>query len=202
MPPPKARKPRRASARRETTETRIALDLDLDGSGKWEIETGVPFFDHMLSHVARHGMLDLRLSAQGDIEVDYHHLVEDVGIVLGGCLAEALGDKAGIVRYGEACVPMDEALVLVVLDFSGRPHLAYDVEIGPHKTGQFDTELGQVFFNAVAAHGRLTLHVRQLAGSNSHHILEAAFKAFGRAVDQAATLDPRRGDIPSTKGTL
>lgn len=194
--------PRRASLERKTTETQVSVQLNLDGSGEYDIGTMIPFFDHMLSHVARHGMLDMKVDASGDIGVDYHHMVEDVGIVLGECLAEAVGNKVGIVRYGQACVPMDEALVMVALDFSGRPHLSYDVRIGPDKTGPFDTELGKVFFNAVAAHARLTLHVRQLAGGNSHHILEASFKAFGRALDQATTIDPRRAGVPSTKGTL
>jgi len=193
---------RAAHIQRTTKETDIELSLNLDGSGDYDIATGVPFFDHMLSHVAKHGLLSLTIKAQGDIEVDFHHLVEDVGIALGEALAKAVGDKRGLVRYGHCVLPMDEACVLCALDFSGRPHLRYDVEVQPHKTGEFDTELGQVFFAAVAANANLTLHLQQLAGRNSHHLLEAAFKAFGRALDQATQLDPRRADVPSTKGQL
>jgi imidazoleglycerol-phosphate dehydratase len=190
------------AVKRQTRETDIELSLDLNGTGEYEIATGVPFFDHMLSHVAKHGLISLNIRARGDIEVDYHHLVEDVGICLGEALAQAVGDKVGMVRYGEGVVPMDDACVLCALDFSGRPHLRYAIEIGPHKIGEFDTELGQVFFKAVAGSGKLTVHLQQLSGENSHHILEATFKAFGRALDQATRLDPRRVGVPSTKGTL
>lgn len=193
---------RAARIERATKETEIELSLDLDGTGEYQVDTGVPFFDHMLSHVAKHGLLALSVKAKGDIEVDFHHLVEDVGLVLGEALAQAVGGKLGMMRYGDCVVPMDEACVMCALDFSGRPHLRYDIEIRPHKAGEFDTELGQVFFGAVAAKAGMTLHLQQLAGQNSHHLLEAAFKAFGRALDQATRLDPRRTDVPSTKGSL
>jgi imidazoleglycerol-phosphate dehydratase len=193
---------RKASRERTTSETTIHLALDLDGSGAYAISTGVGFFDHMLSHVAKHGLIDLDVSADGDLHVDSHHLVEDVGIVLGEALAQAAGDKAGIVRYGHALVPMDEALVLVALDLSGRPFTAVDVAMPQGKVGEFDTELLVEFLRALAVSGGITLHVQKLAGTNCHHILEATFKALGRALDMALRLDPRRGDIPSTKGVL
>jgi len=187
---------------RKTTETDIRLRLNLDGSGRHRVDTGVPFLDHMLAHVALHAPLDLELSCRGDTQIDDHHSVEDVGIVLGQALREALGDKAGIARYGERTLPMDEALALVALDFSGRPYLAYDVNLPAGKVGAFDTELVAEFFRAVATHAGMTLHVRLLAGVNAHHIIEAIFKAFGRALGEAVRLDARRGGVPSTKGVL
>jgi len=187
---------------RKTTETDIRLRLNLDGSGQHRVDTGVPFLDHMLAHVALHAPLDLELSCRGDTQIDDHHSVEDVGIVLGQALREALGDKAGIARYGERTLPMDEALALVALDFSGRPYLAYDVNLPAGKVGAFDTELVAEFFRAVATHAGMTLHVRLLAGVNAHHIIEAIFKAFGRALGEAVRLDARRGGVPSTKGVL
>ncbi len=193
---------RSAAVERKTTETEISLALELDGTGQYELDTGVEFFDHMLSHVAKHGLFDLKVQARGDIGVDFHHVVEDVGIVLGQALREALGDKRGINRYGTAFCPMDEALVQISLDLSGRCFLAYDLRIGRPKVGQFDTELTREFFQALARSGEITLHVRQLAGENAHHIIEAAFKALGKALDQATMLDPRQTDLPSTKGSL
>ncbi len=194
---------RTASISRETTETQISLELNLDGTGKYDISTGVPFFDHMLCHVAKHGILDLRLEAKGDLEIDAHHTVEDVGIVLGQALAQAIGDKRGIVRYGSALCPMDEALVGVVLDLSGRSFLNFDLQLPAAQVGTFDTELAEEFFRALADNARMNLHIWQQYGRNTHHLLEAAFKAFGRALAQAASKDARRaGDLPSTKGTL
>ncbi len=194
---------RSASVTRDTNETQIRLELSIDGTGSSEIATGVGFFDHMLTHIAKHGMLDLKVRAKGDLEVDAHHVVEDVGIVLGRAIAQAVGDKAGIVRYGWALCPMDEALVGVALDLSGRSYLNFDLKLGPAQVGEFDTELALEFFRAVAANAAMTLHVWQQYGRNAHHIIEAAFKAFGRALDEATRIDPRRaGDLPSTKGTL
>jgi imidazoleglycerol-phosphate dehydratase len=180
----------------------VSLTLCLDGQGGYDLSTGVPFFDHMLSHVAKHGLIDLTIKATGDIDVDYHHIVEDVGLTLGEGLSNALGDKVAIARYGWAIVPMDEALVIAAVDLSGRPHLGYSLDIPREKIGKFDTELGEVFFGALTANLKGTLHLVQLAGSNSHHILEAAFKAFGLVMRQAVSIDPRRQGIPSTKGTL
>ena len=193
---------RTATVERKTAETDIRLTLSLDGTGQGTVETGVPFFDHMLSLFAKHGLFDLAVAAKGDLEVDAHHTVEDVGICLGQALTEAVGDKSGVARYGHAVVPMDEALVLVALDLSGRGHLQYELDPGFGKVGNFDVDLPREFFAAVADNGRLTLHVRQLSGTNAHHIIEAAFKAFGRALDAATQLDPRRSGVPSTKGTL
>lgn len=193
---------RKATVERDTKETAIRVSLVLDGTGTPSITTGVGFFDHMLTHVAKHGMLDLEIEARGDLEVDAHHLVEDTGIVLGQALREALGDKCGIVRYGHAVVPMDEALVEVALDISGRPWVEVDVPMARGKVGDFDTELLPEFARAFAMSAGLTLHVRKLAGDNCHHVLEAAFKALGRALDMAVRIDPRRPDVPSTKGSL
>lgn len=192
-----------ASITRETTETQITLELNLDGCGSYELDTGVGFFDHMLSHIAKHGMLDLRVRATGDLQVDAHHTVEDVGIVLGQAIEQAVGDKRGIFRYGSALCPMDEALVGVALDLCGRSYLNYDLTLVTERVGEFDAELALEFFRALADNARMTLHIWQQFGRNTHHILEAAFKAFGRALDYATGCDPRRGDdLPSTKGTL
>ena len=193
---------RQAALSRRTSETDIALSVRLDGDGGSEIVTGVGFFDHMLTHVARHGLLHLTVTATGDLHIDDHHTVEDVGIALGSALRDAVGDKAGIARYGCALVPMDEALVSCALDWSGRSLLAHDFAFAAPKIGTFDTELVAEFFQAVAANAGLTLHFEQRRGSNAHHIAEAAFKAFGRALDMAKRQDARVQGIPSTKGTL
>jgi imidazoleglycerol-phosphate dehydratase len=193
---------RSARIERQTAETDIVLEIILDGEGDYEIATGIGFFDHMLTHLAKHGKFDLRVAARGDLQVDQHHTVEDVGIVLGQALKQAVGDKAGMVRFGEASAPMDEALVTAVIDFGGRPHLEYGLTVPTEKVGDFDTELTREFFLAVANNAGLNLHLRQNAGENSHHIIEAAFKAVARALDQATGLDPRSPAVPSTKGTL
>lgn len=187
---------------RVTAETEIRLRLNLDGSGEHRVDTGVPFLDHLLAHVALHAPLDLDVTCRGDTHIDDHHSVEDVGIVLGQALRQALGDKAGVARYGNRVLPMDEALVLVALDFSGRPLLAYDVAVPSATVGTFDTELVPEFLRALATHAGLTLHVRLLAGDNSHHVIEAIFKALGRALGEAVRRDPRRDGVPSTKGVL
>jgi imidazoleglycerol-phosphate dehydratase len=194
---------RSATIKRETVETRIEISLDLDGTGKCDIVTGVPFLEHMLDQVARHGVVDLTIRAEGDLEIDAHHTVEDVGIVLGTAVAEALGDKSGIVRYGHAYVPLDEALSRVVLDFSGRPGLWYRVDFSRPRIGDFDVDLVREFFQGFANSARTTLHVDNLEGRNAHHIAETMFKAFGRALRMAVARDERRaGVIPSTKGVL
>ena len=191
-----------AELARTTRETDIRLRLVLDGSGSWQVATGVPFLDHMLSHVAVHGLFDLEVTCRGDTIMDDHHSVEDIGIVLGQAFRQALGDKLGIVRYGSQLMPMDEALVLVALDFSGRALLVYDVPVPAQQVGAFDTELVVEFLRALAHNAGLTLHVKLLHGSNAHHIIEAIFKGLGRALGQAVALDPRRAAIPSTKGVL
>jgi len=193
---------RTARVERKTQETSITLEVNLDGSGRFEISTGIGFFDHMLTHLAKHGRLDLTVAATGDLQVDQHHTVEDVGIVLGQALAQAVGDKRGLARFGEASAPMDEALVTAVIDFGGRPHLEYGLRIPAEKVGDFDTELTREFFRAVVSNAGMNLHLTQQAGVNSHHIIEAAFKAFARALDQATRIDPRVEGVPSTKGTL
>ena len=193
---------RLSERRRITSETDITLRLELDGDGSSEIATGVGFFDHMLTHVARHGLLRLRIRCAGDLQIDDHHSVEDVGIALGQALGEAVGDKRGMVRYGAATIPMDESLVLCALDFSGRGGLWTDLTFPDTRIGTFATELVEEFFRAVAVNAGMTLHLRLLAGKNAHHIAEAAFKAFGRALDQATRLDDRVGGVPSTKGVL
>lgn len=192
-----------ASIDRKTNETDISLALNLDGSGKTEIATGVGFLDHMLTLFARHGHFDLTVACTGDTNVDDHHTVEDIAIVLGSALAEALGNKAGITRYGSFLMPMDEALVLCALDISGRATLRYGLNPPSQKVGTFDTELVEEFFMGFTRAAGVTLHLRQLDGTNSHHILEAAFKGFGRALAQAVAIDPAlEGAIPSTKGVL
>lgn len=191
-----------AELARTTRETDIRLRLVLDGSGSWQVATGVPFLDHMLSHVAVHGLFDLEVTCRGDTIIDDHHSVEDIGIVLGQAFRQALGDKLGIVRYGSQLMPMDEALVLVALDFSGRALLVYDVPVPAQQVGAFDTELVVEFLRALAHNAGLTLHVKLLHGSNAHHIIEAIFKGLGRALGQAVARDPRRVAIPSTKGVL
>lgn len=194
---------RTASLKRTTNETSIALTLNLDGSGTHDISTGVPFFDHMLDAMSRHGLMDLIIEASGDLDVDAHHTVEDVGIVFGQALSETLGQKRGITRFGQAIVPMDEALVLAALDISGRGQLHWEVELPIEFIGTFDSSLMKEFLIALASNAGLTLHVRKLAGENSHHIIEASAKAVARALAQAVALDPRVGqNVPSTKGGL
>lgn len=192
-----------ATITRKTKETDITLSLDIDGTGKTQIDTGVPFFDHMLDAFGRHGLFDLTVSAKGDIEVDAHHTVEDVGIVLGQAFAQAMGDKRGITRFSSQFVPMDEALLLAALDISGRGQLHYDVDVPFGLLGTFDTTLAKEFFISFASNAQVTLHVKELVGENPHHVIEAAFKAVGRAMCAALTIDPRvAGELPSTKGML
>ncbi len=194
---------RTAQINRKTNETVIALSLNLDGSGKSDVQTGVGFLDHMLTLFARHGRFDLNVACKGDTNVDDHHSVEDVGIALGDALKTALGQKRGITRYGSMLLPMDETLVLCALDCSGRAYLKFTAEIPSQKIGTFDTELVEEFFLAFARTAGVTLHIKQLDGENSHHIVEAMFKAFGRALGQAVAVDPKYADeIPSTKGVL
>ncbi|MFR4568615.1 MAG: imidazoleglycerol-phosphate dehydratase HisB [Collinsella stercoris] len=193
---------RRAVVTRVTGETDITVELDLDGTGTCSIDTGVPFFDHMLNAFGRHGLFDLTVRATGDIEVDAHHTVEDTGIVLGQAFTQALGDKAGITRFSDVCIPMDETLVQAAVDISGRGQAYCDLPIPTERVGSFDTELAVEFFYAFARDARVTLHVRELAGANSHHIIEAAFKAAGRAMRYACELDSRVNGVPSTKGSL
>lgn len=193
---------RRAVVTRVTGETDITVELDLDGTGTCSIATGLPFFDHMLNAFGRHGLFDLTVRATGDIEVDAHHTVEDTGIVLGQAFTQALEDKAGITRFSDVCIPMDETLVQAAVDISGRGQAYCDLPIPTERVGSFDTELAVEFFYAFARDARVTLHVRELAGANSHHIIEAAFKAAGRAMRYACELDPRVNGVPSTKGSL
>jgi imidazoleglycerol-phosphate dehydratase len=187
---------------RKTGETQIAIELNLDGQGQSEIATGIGFFDHMLILWAKHGLFDLKVKANGDLEVDGHHTVEDAGIVLGTAIKEALGDKKGIKRYGTAFVPMDEALAFVSLDISGRPYLVFDAELPGGSVGGFDTELVEEFLRALAVHAGLTLHVRLLYGKNAHHMVEGIFKALGRALSEACLKDERIVGVMSTKGVL
>lgn len=195
--------PRIAATSRTTRETDITAELNLDGSGTVSAETGVPFFDHMLDAFGRHATFDLVLRAAGDLEVDAHHTVEDVGIVLGSCIAEALGDLKGVTRFGSATIPMDEALVMAAVDISGRGQLHYDVDLPIEMIGTFDTSLAKEFLVALATNAGVTLHVVSIAGENSHHIIEAAFKAVARALREAIALDPRlAGVVPSTKGSI
>ena len=188
---------------RSTAETEISVTVNLDGTGQYDNQTGVGFFDHMLDQLARHSLIDMTVRAQGDLHIDDHHTVEDTGIALGQALAAALGDKRGIVRYGACLLPMDDALVRAALDLSARPFLVWNVDLPTGKIGTFDTELVREFFQAFATHGGITLHVDMLHGLNSHHIAEAAFKAVARALRNAVETDPRKADaIPSTKGAL
>jgi imidazoleglycerol-phosphate dehydratase len=194
---------RTTSLTRKTSETDITLTLALDGSGRAAVATGIGFLDHMLTAFARHGLFDLDVKAKGDLHIDFHHTTEDVGIVLGQALATALGDKRGIRRFGQALVPMDEALAEVAVDLSGRPFMAWDVAFEQPKIGEMDTELFEEFFRALAMNGLLTLHVQRRTGRNAHHVAEACFKAVARALRMATEADPRAaGSIPSTKGTL
>lgn len=193
---------RTAKAVRGTSETDIGVSLDLDGTGEADVETGIGFFDHMLSALARHSLVDLTVRAKGDLYVDDHHTVEDTGIVIGQALREALGDKRGIRRFGSVMVPLDEALVMAAVDISGRGELYWDVPIAPAKVGTFDTELGHEFFCGLAREAGVTLHLRLVCGTNAHHILEATFKAAARALREAVEPDPRVDGVPSTKGSL
>ena len=194
---------RRASVARDTNETRIAVELDIDGTGVGDLNSGVPFLDHMLDQVARHGLFDLNLNCNGDTHIDDHHSVEDTGIALGQAFDKALGDRRGILRYGHAYVPLDEALSRVVIDFSGRPGLHFNAEFIRPKVGTFDVELTSEFFMGFANHAKATVHMDVIRGTNEHHKIETLFKAFGRAVRMACTVDERAADIlPSTKGAL
>ena len=200
---PEATIMRQADVTRNTLETKISVRINLDGTGAAELNTGVPFLDHMLDQIARHGVIDLAIHCDGDTYIDDHHTVEDVGITLGQAFAKALGDKKGIRRYGACLLPMDDALVRAALDLSGRPYLVWNVDLPTPKIGTFDTELVREFFQALSTHGGITLHVDALHGINSHHIAEAAFKAVARALRDAVETDPRKADaIPSTKGAL
>jgi imidazoleglycerol-phosphate dehydratase len=194
---------RSATIHRKTGETDVTVTIGLDGTGKCNVNTGIPFLDHMLHQIASHGLFDLDIQATGDIHIDDHHTNEDVGITLGMALAKALGDRKGIVRFGHFVAPLDESLVQIALDFSGRPHLSYGLDIPTQRVGTYDTQLVREFFVAVINHAQMTLHIRQLDGINSHHIIEATFKAFARAMRMATEVDPRRAhEIPSSKGVL
>ncbi len=193
---------RKACVERKTGETDIKIELNLDGTGKADIHTGIGFFDHMLNSFARHGLFDLAVEVKGDLEVDSHHTIEDTGIVLGKAIKEAVGDKKGIRRFGECILPMDETLVLCALDLSGRPYLRYDLELTVPKVGEFDTEMVHEFFYAVSYASEMNLHLKMLDGVNNHHIIEAAFKSFAKALDRALEYDPRIVDVLSTKGKL
>jgi len=194
---------RTSEINRTTKETDISLYLNIDGSGQCDIDTGVGFFDHMLTLFASHGLFDLKVKCNGDIQVDAHHSVEDIGICLGKAFAEALGDMKGIKRYADKIIPMDESLILSAVDISGRPHLEFDLEVLAAKVGDFDTELVEEFMLSFVRNAKLTLHIKKLAGKNTHHIIEGTFKALGRTMDEATMIDPRReGVLPSTKGVL
>lgn len=193
---------RYARINRKTSETDIELTLELDGKGEATVDTGIGFFDHMLKSFAKHGLFDLNVKIKGDLHVDCHHTVEDAGIVLGAAIKKALGDKNSIKRYGSFLLPMDEALVMCAIDLSGRPYLVYDAKFGAERVGYFDTEMAKEFFYAVSYSAGMNLHIKEMYGDNSHHIIEAMFKAFARALDEAVTVDPRVGGLPSTKGAL
>ncbi len=195
--------PRTATVSRTTGETDVQVSVNLDGIGQCVAQTGIPFLDHMLQQISSHGLIDLEIRATGDLHIDDHHTNEDVGITLGQALHQALGDRKGIYRFGHFLAPLDEALIQVALDFSGRPHLSYGLEIPTQRVGTYDTQLVREFFVAVVNHSQMTLHIRQLDGINSHHIIEATFKAFARAMRMATEIDPRRAQtIPSSKGVL
>lgn len=193
---------RYAKINRKTSETDIELTLELDGRGESAADTGIGFFDHMLKSFAKHGLFDLNIKIKGDLHVDCHHTVEDAGIVLGAAIKKALGDKKSIKRYGSFMLPMDETLVLCAIDLSGRPYLVYDAKFASERVGYFDTEMAKEFFYAVSYSAGMNLHIKEMYGENSHHIIEAMFKAFARALDEAVTLDERVGGLPSTKGAL
>lgn len=193
---------RRGEVKRETRETTIKVSVELDGKGQAEVDTGIGFLDHMLAHIAKHGVFDIRVSAKGDLDVDAHHTVEDVGICLGKAFLEAVGERVGLVRFGHAVVPMDEALAEASVDFSGRPFLSFDAEFLRERVGEFDAELVEEFFRAFAVNCRVTLHIILRKGSNVHHSIEAMFKAFARALSEALKIDPRVTGVPSTKGML
>lgn len=197
-----ANKERRADYVRKTKETDIALSFTLDGKGETSLNTGIGFFDHMLDGFARHGFFDLKVNVVGDLAVDCHHTIEDTGIVLGNAIKKAIGDKKGIKRYGSCMLPMDETLVLCAIDLSGRPYLAFDAEFTTDRVGYFDTEMVKEFFYAISYTVGMNLHIKVLSGTNNHHIIEAIFKAFAKALDEATTIDPRITDILSTKGSL
>lgn len=194
-------KKRIARIHRKTSETEIQATLNLDGNGKYDIQTTIPFLDHMIGLFAKHGYFDLKLRAVGDRHIDDHHLMEDIGIVIGEAVKKALGQKVGIVRYGNFLLPMDETLSYIALDLSGRPYLVYEVKLQPAYTA-FDFNLFEDFFQALAFHAKMNLHVKQLCGRNNHHIMESVFKGFGRALDKAVRIDPRQKGVPSTKGSL
>ncbi len=195
--------PRIATLHRTTSETDVHVTINLDGTGICVAATGIPFLDHMLHQISSHGLIDLEVQATGDLDIDDHHTNEDVGITLGKALSKAVGEKKGIVRFGNFLAPLDEALIQVALDFSGRPHLSYGLQIPTQRVGTYDTQLVREFFVALVNHSQITLHIRQLEGINSHHIIEATFKAFARAMRMAVEIDPRRaGMIPSSKGVL
>jgi imidazoleglycerol-phosphate dehydratase len=194
---------RQSQVIRDTLETQICVDINLDGTGKAALDTGIPFLDHMLDQVARHGMIDLKISAKGDLHIDAHHTVEDIGITLGQAFMQAIGDKKGLRRYGHAYVPLDEALSRVVVDLSGRPGMEFNITFVRARIGEFDVDLVNEFFQGFVNHAMVTLHIDNLSGDNAHHQAETAFKAFGRALRMAVELDPRAiGAIPSTKGSL
>lgn len=193
---------RRASLQRDTAETKIKLSLNLDGEGKTNIQTGIGFFDHMLTHIGKHSLSDLEVVVNGDLEVDCHHSVEDTGIVLGQAIREAIGNKEGINRYGQAIIPMDEALILCAIDLSGRPYVDVDTPFTVERVGAFDTEMVEEFFRAVAVNAGMNLHIQVLRGKNNHHIIEGMCKAFAKALLMAVTLNPRIKGVPSTKGML
>ena len=193
---------RKADIVRKTKETDIALSLCLDGTGKSSVSTGIGFFDHMLEGFARHGLFDLKVSVEGDLAVDCHHTIEDTGIVLGNAIKKAVGDKCGIKRYGSCILPMDEVLVLCAIDLSGRPYLAFDAEFTTDRVGYFDTEMVKEFFYAISYTAGMNLHIKVLSGGNNHHVIEAMFKAFAKALDEATVIDPRITDVLTTKGSL
>lgn len=193
---------RTSTIERKTNETNITLDFNIDGVGKAEIDSGVGFFDHMMNGFARHGLFDVKLKVNGDLEVDCHHTIEDTGIVLGNAIREAVGDKKGIKRYGSCILPMDEALVMCAVDLSGRPYLVFDANFTTDRCGDMDTEMAREFFYAISYAGAMNLHIKVLYGTNNHHIMEAMFKAFAKALDAATMYDERITDVLSTKGTL